>query len=286
MSALGVEMMSSSTSKNAAFSLLQRAKIEVIPMKGVEAQLAHLPKDARVSVTCSPTKGISATLELTKQVIDYVGPSKISPHISARLLESQSQLKSILEQLKAHGIKGLFIVGGDAQEPAGPYTCAYDLVRVVKDLDASFELGITAYPEGHPSISKEVLMQDLQRKAPYASYMATQMCFDAGAIKSWLEEVRQTGVTLPVQIGIPGVMDLMKLVQISGRIGVGDSLRFLTKHTATVFKLMSGYKPDALIEELSPLVNDSLYNIDTFHIYTFNQVEKTEQWRKDRIKAK
>ena len=35
-------------------------------------------------------------------------------------------------------------------------------------------------------------MQDLHRKAPYASYMATQMCFDAGAIKSGLSKcVRQ-----------------------------------------------------------------------------------------------
>jgi methylenetetrahydrofolate reductase (NADPH) len=269
----------------AAFSLLQHAKIEVIPMKGVEAQLAHLPREARVSVTCSPTKGIPATLELTKQVLQYVDADKVSPHISARLVESQSQLKSILEQVRALGIKGLFIVGGDAQEPAGPYSCSYDLVQAIKDLDADIKLGITSYPEGHPSISSDVLMQDLVRKAPYAKYMATQMCFDAGAIKTWLEQVRQAGVTLPVQIGIPGVMDLMKLVQISGRIGVGDSLRFLTKHTATVFKLMSGYKPDALIEELSPLVGDSLYNIDTFHIYTFNQVEKTEAWRRSKVEG-
>ena len=279
-------MILSSQNKKTAFTLLHTAKFEVIPMKGVEAQLPFLPKDSKVSVTCSPSKGIDATIELTKQVINYVDASKVSPHISARLVQSQMHLKSILEQLKAHGIKGLFIVGGDAQEPAGPYTCSYDLVQAIKDIDASFELGITAYPEGHPLIAKDVLMQDLQRKAPYASYMATQMCFDASAIKSWLEQVRQAGVTLPVQIGIPGVMDLMKLVQISGRIGVGDSLRFLTKHSATVFKLMTGYKPDALIEELSPLMDDSLYNIETFHIYTFNQVEKTEAWRKDRIKEK
>jgi methylenetetrahydrofolate reductase (NADPH) len=267
------------------YTLLQKAKIEVIPMKHVEAQLLHLPKDARVSVTCSPTKGIEATLELTKQVIHYVDPANVSPHISARLVESQNQVKHILETVKALGIRGLFIVGGDAQQPAGPYNCSYDLVQVIKDLDADIELGITAYPEGHPNISNEVLMQDLQRKAPYAKYMATQMCFDAGAIKTWLEQVRQAGVHLPVQIGIPGVMDLMKLVQISGRIGVGDSLRFLTKHTSTVFKLMSGYRPDGLIEDLSPLVGDTLYNIETFHIYTFNQVEKTEMWRKEKVKG-
>jgi methylenetetrahydrofolate reductase (NADPH) len=267
------------------FTLLQKAKIEIIPMKHVEVQLPHLPRDARVSVTCSPSKGINATLELTKQVIQYVEAANVSPHISARLVESQAQIKEILETVKALGIKGLFIVGSDAQEPAGPYTCSYDLVQAIKDVDADIELGITAYPEGHPNIPNDVLMQDLQRKAPYAKYMATQMCFDAGAIKHWLEQVRAAGVHLPVQIGIPGVMDLMKLIQISGRIGVGDSLRFLTKHTATVFKLMSGYKPDGLIEELSPLVGYSLYNIDTFHIYTFNQVEKTEAWRKEKVKG-
>jgi methylenetetrahydrofolate reductase (NADPH) len=272
--------------QSSAFTLLKTAKFEVIPMKGVETQLPSLPKESKVSVTCSPSKGIEATVELTKQVINYVDASKVSPHISARLVQSQSHLKTILEQFRALDVKGLFIVGGDTQEPAGPYSCSYDLVQAIKDLDASFELGVTAYPEGHPLIAKDVLMQDLLRKQPYASYMATQMCFDAGIIKSWLEQVRQAGVHLPVQIGIPGVMDLMKLVQISGRIGVGDSLRFLTKHSATVFKLMSGYKPDALIEELSPLMEDSLYNIETFHIYTFNQVEKTEQWRKDRINKK
>jgi methylenetetrahydrofolate reductase (NADPH) len=276
-------MTVSSQYKTAAFTLLKVAKFEVIPMKGVEAQLPSLPKDAKVSVTCSPSKGIDATLELTRQVICYVDAGKVTPHISARLVQSPSHLKTLLEQFKALGIKGLFIVGGDAQEPAGPYACSYDLVQAIKDVDADLELGITAYPEGHPSIPEDVLMHDLQRKAPYASYMATQMCFDAGAIKGWLEQVRQAGIYLPVQIGIPGVMDLMKLVQISGRIGVGDSLRFLTKHSGTVLKLMTGYKPDGLIQDLSPLVGNSLYNIETFHIYTFNQVERTEEWRQDRL---
>lgn len=272
--------------KATAFALLQDAKIEIIPMKGVEAQLAHLPKEACVSVTCSPSKGIEATLELSQLLLGYVDAGRISPHIAARMVQSRQHLKRILETVKALGIKGLFVVGGDVKEAAGPYSCSYDLLQAIKDLDAQIVLGITAYPEGHPNIPTQVLLQDLQRKARYASYMTTQMCFDAGVIKSWLEQVRQAGVNLPVQIGIPGVMDLMKLIQISGRIGVGDSLRFLTRHTGTVFKLMSGYQPDGLIENLSPLVEKRLYNVETFHIYSFNQLEKTEAWRKERIKQK
>jgi hypothetical protein len=37
---------------------------ELIPLKNLEAQLRLLPSGAKVSVTCSPTKGVDATLEV------------------------------------------------------------------------------------------------------------------------------------------------------------------------------------------------------------------------------
>jgi methylenetetrahydrofolate reductase (NADPH) len=72
-----------------------------------------------------------------------------------------------------------------------------------------------------------------------------------------------------------------KLLQISLKIGVGDSARFLAKHTNTPARFLKpgGYNPDGLVERLVPYVGDRDYNIVGFHIYTFNQVESTEKWR-------
>jgi methylenetetrahydrofolate reductase (NADPH) len=49
-----------------------------------------------------------------------------------------------------------------------------------------------------------------------------------------------------------------------------------------------GYNPDDLVEELAPHLGDPTSKVDGFHIYTFNEVEKTEAWRQemlDRIEA-
>jgi methylenetetrahydrofolate reductase (NADPH) len=276
-------MTTSTLNKNALVSLLQKPKYEILPMKNVEQQFAFISAEAKVTVTVSPSKGNSATLELSQQLSKTIAPERITPHFSARLVESQEQLKNILLTTKQLGIKELFIVGGDTQTPAGPFANSFELIQAIRDIDSEIRLGITAYPDGHPSISNDVLLEDLQHKAPYAQFMSTQLCFDASKISQWLGQVRSQEMTLPVQIGIAGVVDIIKLTQIATRIGVGDSVRYLSKHAGTVFKLLGGYKPDELLENLGDTLTNESSNVAGFHIYTFNQLEKTERWRKDTL---
>ena len=248
-------------------------------MKGVEKTFAAIPPEASVSITVSPTKGINATLDLTEHLSSTLPAAHITPHLSARLVEGYAPLEVILNRVRKMGVQELFIVGGDSERPAGPFGNSLELIRAIRQLDTDVRLGVTAYPEGHPSIPKEVLQSDLLEKRDLVNFMATQLCFDASTIQTWLREVRQLGVTLPVQLGIAGAVDMVKLMQISSRIGVGDSVRYLSKHAGTVFKLMSGYKPDDLLTELEPVLADPSHNITGFHIYTFNNVERTEAWR-------
>ena len=86
-------------------------------------------------------------------------------------------------------------------------------------------------------------------------------------------------------MGIPGVAELRKLIGISARIGVGDSLKFLTKNTSLVGKLVrpGGYSPDALLLGMAEAIANPSNRIQGFHIYTFNQVESTERWRKEML---
>ena len=67
-------------------------------------------------------------------------------------------------------------------------------------------------------------------KEPMATYIVSQICFEAEVIATWVRRVRDRGTFLPIWIGVPGTVDNRKLVRISRRIGLGESARFLRAH--------------------------------------------------------
>lgn len=264
--------------RNGRQRLLENAIFEVIPMKNTAEKARDLPAGATVSVTASPDKGMMATVELCESLA--ADGYRIVPHISARMLQSADELKMIIERVKDAGATKAFIVGGDATDGTA-FPDGIALVEALSDLDHPFtEIGVAAYPEGHPSISDPVLHDALLAKQPHAHYMATQMCFDAGKIASWLKAERAAGVTLPLVVGIPGVTDPIRLATIGARIGVGQSLRYLRKNRAAILKLLKPgpYDPTKLVDKLAPLATDSTMNATGLHIFTFNQIEPTVEW--------
>lgn len=260
---------------------LAQPRFELIPMEGARERAAHLPEGAKVTVTCSPTQGIKSTLLLGEELLER--GFRIVPHIAARLVADRTHLEAIVRRLDDLKVREVFVIGGDARKPVGPFSGAFELLSAMADSGHDFEhVGVGGYPEGHPIIDDGTLRQALLDKRPFATYVVSQMCFDLGAILDWVADIRQQGIGLPVYIGLPGVVERKKLLQISLKIGVGDSARFLTKHTNLVTRFLKpgGYSPDELVKELAPYVGDQNYNIAGFHIYTFNQVESTEKWRR------
>jgi methylenetetrahydrofolate reductase (NADPH) len=178
------------------------------------------------------------------------------------------------------------VPGGDREEPAGKFDSAYELLTALSDLEYSFEeVGITGYPEGHDFLDDGTLAEAMNKKAPHATYIVTQLCYDPEAVVSWVETVRSRGIDLPIDVGIPGVMKYQRLLSISQKVGVGDSVRFLQKTTGIVgfVRQLLGsrgkYTPDDLIEGLASYADDPEYGIRGLHIYTFNQTADTESWR-------
>ncbi|HSJ26601.1 MAG TPA: methylenetetrahydrofolate reductase [Acidimicrobiia bacterium] len=258
--------------------LLENATFEVIPMKSTAEKARDLPAGATVSVTASPDKGMMATVELCESLA--ADGFRIVPHISARMLGSEQELREIVARLRDAGATRAFIIGGDAQEGT-TYPDGFALLRALEDLDHPFtELGVAAYPEGHPSIPDGVLRRSLLEKQPHAHYMATQMCFDAGVIEKWLLGERTAGVSLPLLVGIPGVTDPARLVSIGARIGVGQSLRYLRKNRAAVLKLLrpGPFDPSKLVNRLAPLAEEEHAKVVGLHVFTFNQIAPTTAW--------
>ena len=262
------------------FEILSRPRFEILPTKGAEEQADHLPGDAKVAVTCSPARGIESTLHLSERLLER--GFRVVPHIAARLVADRAHLREILRWFDEHGLREIHVIGGDAREPAGPYASALELLVAMSRIDHGVEeVGIGGYPEGHPLIDDEELDRALLDKQPLASYVVTQLCFEADAILGWISDIRRRGIGLPVYVGLPGAVDRKKLLQISLKVGVGDSVRYLRKQAGQVGMLLKsgGYSPDDLVRRLAPYAGDERYNVAGLHLYTFNQVESTEQWR-------
>ncbi len=82
--------------------LIQEMTYEIIPMKSAEIAISDLPPGARVSITCSPVKGIDATMALTDR-IRGLGHHPI-PHIAARLVESTEHVQLIAKWLRTEEV--------------------------------------------------------------------------------------------------------------------------------------------------------------------------------------
>ena len=270
---------------SALVEALQRPRYEVIPLPGIEEQVVeHAPKHVKVTVTASPTKGIYSTLELAERLSGE--GFRVAPHLSARLVRDRGQLAEILARLRGADIRDVFVVAGDAPEPAGEFDGSGALLQAMSEIGHGLEeVGITGYPESHPLISDEVTIQAMFQKEPYATYIASQICFDTEVINDWILRVRRRGVELPIYVGMPGAVNMMKLMRISSKIGLGESARFLKKYGNWFWRMFmpGGYSPDALIEGVSTSVGEPERKVRGFHIYTFNEVEKTEAWRREAL---
>jgi methylenetetrahydrofolate reductase (NADPH) len=257
---------------------LGRARFEIIPMKGIDEQIPYLPPDATVTVTSSPTKGIDATLELAERL--RRDGFYVVPHLAARLVSGDGHLRDILGRVEDMGITEVFVVAGDAKHPAGPYEGASDLLRAMAAVGHGLsDIGITGYPESHSFISDATTIQAMYDKAPYATYIVSQICYDASVVAWWVGAVRDRGISLPIHIGLPGVVDRARLMRISMKVGLGDSLRFLHRQGGVAARLLGGYSPDDLVYSLAPQVRNEPAKVRGWHLFTFNEVEQTEQWR-------
>ncbi len=205
------------------------------------------------------------------------------PHLSARLVRDRTQLEELIARLQAAGVRDVFVIAGDPRVAAGEFAGAADLLAAMADLRGRFaEIGITGYPESHHLISDETTIEAMFEKEPMATYIVSQVCFDADVIATWVRRVRDRGTLLPIWIGIAGVIDNRKLLRISLKIGLGESARFLRGHRGWIARLLRPrlHEPTELLMRLAPSIADRAARIGGLHIYTFNELERTENWRR------
>ncbi|NDK31959.1 methylenetetrahydrofolate reductase [Nesterenkonia haasae] len=269
--------------KRVLASLVANISYEVMPFKSVKEKIvAEVPVEVPLTVTATGGKGLEPTLE-TSIFLREKGYT-VAPHVPARLVTGPEELDTLTSRLEAAGIDRIFVVGGDAEEPAGEFTDALGLLRSLRERGHHFtDVGVGGYPEGHAKFPLSDIDRALDDKADFADRVITQICFNPDTVTSWASEISNRGVHLPVYAGMPGPVSRQKLMRISAGLGLGQSANFLTKQQNMFWKFFSpsGYKPTKLIRGLVQNLAQSESTVTGFHIFTFNDLARTEAWRRD-----
>jgi methylenetetrahydrofolate reductase (NADPH) len=259
----------------------------VLPLSAAADEVErHVPRRLPVTVTASPRRGIEPTLALAEELARR--GYRAVPHLAARSVVDETELADVLARLEAAGVDEAFVVAGDNVRPAGAFSDAYSLLLAVQrlrrdGLGRSLErIGVAGYPEGHPLVAPEELVDALTAKQTIATYIVSQLCFEPGTIQAWVRDLRRDGVRLPVYVGIAGAVDRRRLLRVAGRIGVGQSARFLRRHRHQLTRLLlpGGYRPDRLLRRLAPALSDPDLDLAGVHVYTLGSLAATERWRR------
>jgi methylenetetrahydrofolate reductase (NADPH) len=263
--------------------LLESARYEVLPTPSIgDKVLAHVPPGRTVTVTASPGKGLEATLALT-EALCRSGYHAV-PHLAARMVRGRSHLTEITDRLLSVGVQRVFVPGGDATPGTEHYQGALDLLVDLAELGGPFpDVGIAGYPESHPVIDDDVTIQAMWDKRRYATHVVSNLCFDPNVLAAWIGRLRRRGTSLPLWVGMAGPAERAKLVTVAGKIGIGESARFLAKNKSVFARLATpgGYNPERFLERLAPTLAKPEAVVEGLHIFTFNQVAETEQWRRE-----
>lgn len=253
-------------------------RYEVLPFARSLEQAAQIGTPLRLTLTASPKHDLDRSVDYGERLraLDH----HVTLHLAARMVTSREHLDAILMRTTASGIDDIFVVGGDRQEPIGPYRSAGDILDVLASHPLRpAAIGVAAYPEGHPLIDDRQLEAALEHKAQLATYMVTQICFDARTLLDWLARVRSGGITLPVYVGATGQVDRRRLLEISVRVGVGPSLRFLRKQRSAGRLLRaSGDTVQRFLDAIDARCDDQELGIAGCHFFTFNELVAT--WRR------
>ena len=250
---------------------------EVMPFASVDREAEAIRRPLTLPVTCSPRHGIDRTIEVAVALRER-GHRPV-PHLAARMVTGADHLERMLETMRSADVHDVFVVGGDHADPLGPYRSGRELIEALRaHALAPRTIGVPAYPEGHPAIADDALVADLRAKAPLADYLVTQLCFEAPTVIDWLRSTRAQGIDLPALIGVPGVVDRRRLLEISLRVGVGESISFLRKQSG-VRRLLGPRRAEMrhLHGELAALAGATRTDgwdpkVAGLHVYTFNKL--------------
>ena len=244
-----------------------------------ETVLAHLETDVKVTVTASPRKGLDTTLELSERLGARRLPAV--PHLSARLVRDRAQLDEVLDRLLAAGCESCSCppatprarrrVPGRGRAARGDGTAPCRVRgdrhhRLPREPPPDLRRGddprdVRQGADGDPHHQPDLLRRRRSRTGSPRCAPRTD---------------------LPIWIGMPGQRRLREAdahldEDRAGRVGALPApprQLDVAPHHAPVQARPPGARARARAS------TDPAARVAGFHLYTFNEVARTERWRR------
>lgn len=245
----------------------------------------HLPAGSRVYLPWLPGARLSDALSLSARLrLETMEPV---PHIAARRVESRSELDDNLAELKERAqVSSILLIAGDIDKPAGPYKDTLELLEDgLLEKHGIKSIAVAGHPETNPFFTDAKAMEALKVKDAYAKDkgvhmpIVTQFSFSIEGITEWERDLRDAGISLPINIGLAGPASMKTLIKFAAMCGVGASMGFVKRNAGVVTKLLRDRAPDDLVTGLAQaVVSDPNMLITSPHFYTFGGLVRSVDW--------
>ena len=274
-------------------NFLNGYSIEVTPNAAakIESFADVLPANTRIYIAHIEGTPFDEMLKTAKKITDegFIP----MPHFPARIIEDKDMLESWLSQyLGDANVQEALLIAGGSKQPTGVFDSSIQLIETELFDKYSFKrLHVAGHPEGNKDIDNDNtninVNKALSWKNEYAKRtdaqiaIATQFCFDSGAIIQWANSLIDMKIDLPVHIGIAGPAKLQTLIRYSIECGVGASMKVLQKRAKDLTKLLLPYEPTSVISELAEYKSENPnFNIEQVHFFPLGGTKTTANWVK------
>jgi methylenetetrahydrofolate reductase (NADPH) len=208
-----------------------------------------------------------------------------APHISC-MGNSRENLRALLEQYRAAGIRRLVALRGDLPSGYGALGLADNQFRYANELIEFiraetgdwFRIEVAAYPEVHPQAkSPQDDLQNFARKVKAGADAAiTQYFYNPDAYFRFVDEVRTAGVDVPIVAGIMPITNYAQLSRFSEMCGA-EIPRWVRLRLASFgddTEAIRAFGLDVVTELCDKLLRGGAPGL---HFYTLNQAAATAE---------
>jgi methylenetetrahydrofolate reductase (NADPH) len=270
--------------KSRIMSFMRGASTEITPAE--EGRLAELklllPAGSDLYVAHTPNASFAHVVH-TALAVRRAGFAA-TPHIAVRRVPDARVLRAALSQLRAGGIEQILLIAGDAPQPLGEFSSTLDVLDAgILEEAGLARIGIAGHPEGHGTVTKEMLWKALEAKQAFADragqnlHIVTQFGLDGGAFAAWQEELARRRILLPVRIGIAGPAPIAKLLHFATQCGIGASMRTAMRNLGTALRAPDlAVTPDQHL--LGLLRKEVSAQIVAPHFFAFGGAPETARW--------
>lgn len=271
--------------------LLATASFEVLARDVVlrPTIFAQIEKGTEVYIPFPPNGSWEETLEACRLLLK-IGCRPV-PHLPARRVRDREELINWSKSLEKANVRHVMLIAGDISDQDVYFKDSLDVLQTkILATHGIRRVGVTVYPDGHPFIATHALESALHRKSDIASrdgftlHAVSQFGFDASPLVNWLAKSNDSGLHVPLSVGVAGPTQMKTLIRFAAKCGVKHSVKGLFAKPS-VLRVLGQWDPlQVLLPVAERLASAPDIQVENAHVFTFGGLRRVLEWREQQLK--